>query len=118
MAYYVFKHPYVLIEDETEKHKPFYKEYDGASKNTVVPVVVYTPSVKGTSSKSRSEKKAGVCEMCIVRYSDYEEHILEKKHIFTAKEVSNYAEIDSIIEFLKKESLVGKKKTAKKQLFL
>lgn len=119
MAYYVFKHPYILVEDEAGKHRPFYKEYDGSSKNTVIPELsLAPPQRRAEEPKPRSDKKAGVCEMCIVRYSDYEEHISEKKHLTIAKEVANYAEIDQIIDFLKKEKLVAKKKTIRKKLFL
>ncbi|KAH9387358.1 uncharacterized protein NEMAJ01_2254 [Nematocida major] len=113
MEYHVFKHPYILIEDLTGKYKPFHREYSGESKETMIPVLELdsAPSQK----KARPAKKAGVCELCVTKYSDYEEHVQLPKHAQAEKShIHGYSEIDIISELLKKKK---EKRGPKKRLF-
>ncbi|KAI5184969.1 hypothetical protein NEHOM01_0520 [Nematocida homosporus] len=117
MEYHVFKNPYVLIEDATGKHRPFYKEYEGTSKENCVPKVVLAPSIPRPAGKrEKPNRRPGVCEMCVVRYQDYDQHILEKSHVKTLKEIGSYSEIDALISQLDACNARASK-SAKKRLF-
>ncbi|OAG31952.1 hypothetical protein NEDG_00427 [Nematocida displodere] len=118
MEYRVFKHPYILIEDESGRHRPFFKEYDGTTKENVVPTIVFSPNTpKGPGSKEKPIAKPGICEMCVVRYTDYNQHIAEKDHISTVKDVANYDVIDTIIKDLRNDQALKRVKSTRKQLF-
>ncbi|KAI5181943.1 hypothetical protein NEOKW01_2093 [Nematocida sp. AWRm80] len=121
MVYHIFSHPYILIEDESGKHRPFYKEYSGETKDSVVPKVLLEPVLnekkKTSDNKSRVGKRSGVCELCVVRYSDYDSHIQDKMHIITSKAVVNYTEIDSIIALLNAQKRIINRRTTRKRLF-
>lgn len=115
MEYHVFKHPYILIEDSTGKHRPFHKEYSRDSKDTMIPELVLSPQVY--NKKTKPIKKTGVCELCIVKYSNYESHIKTAKHSQVEGNITyNYAEIDKLREILKEER--AKKRQARKRLFM
>jgi len=119
MEYHVFKYPYILIEDETGKHRPFFKEYSGDSKDTTVPKFSYAhvDFHKQSAPKDKCDKKPGVCEMCVLRYSNYESHISDKKHVAAARGAASYEEVDRLILALKKEKTVRSPRGAKKRLF-
>lgn len=113
MEYHVFKHPYVLIEDSTGKYKPFHREYSRDSKETMIPLINFENL--SNPKRTRPVKKAGVCEICVMKYADYEEHIKTEKHTETERLILNrYEEIDILSELLRKERKIRK---IKKKLF-
>ncbi|KAI5170787.1 hypothetical protein NEFER03_0246 [Nematocida sp. LUAm3] len=121
MEYHVFKHPYILVEDETGRHRPFYREYDGSKKENTVPQISLSPRIEVEKGKKEvrekaSVKKAGVCEMCVSKYSDYEKHIADASHHNLTRKVCNYKEIDLLVAQIKKEER-KKKSFLKKKLF-
>lgn len=108
--YTIFKHPYILIEDIKSKHQPFYKEYTGdlPRLNLNSPTLCcpfqenkrYKPSVK------RKQTKSGFCELCYIKFSDYEKHVMEFEHREYAKDKTNYKKIDMFINsFVAPENL-------------
>lgn len=114
MEYHVFKHPYILIEDATGKHRPFHKEYSRESKETMIPELILTQQEQ--IKKTKPNKKTGVCELCVVKYSDYESHIRTAKHSQVEGNISHsYAEIDRLSEILRAEG--GRKRQVRKRLF-
>ncbi|KAI5189219.1 hypothetical protein NEMIN01_0385 [Nematocida minor] len=115
MEYHVFKHPYILIEDATGKHRPFHKEYSRDSKDTLIPEISLTR--QAPNKKIKAPKKTGICELCVAKYSDYESHIKTPKHSHVESNIMyNYAEIDALSEKLKMKRL--KKRETKKRLFI
>lgn len=106
--YITFKNPYILVEDCKNKFQPFYKEYSQQLPNFNLD----SPSLCcpfSTARRSQKPKKknpiiSGFCEMCYMRFDDYEEHVLTKEHMDFAHDDYNYRHIDLFIQdFLEKE---------------
>lgn len=99
-----FNSPYILIEDTTGKHQPFFKEYN----DTKTPYMYLTgeplgcPFLKNYNAKKKNtnkknQKKQGYCELCYVKFPDYEAHIKEDEHCKYALNDDNFREIDDLI---------------------
>lgn len=56
---YIFKHPFILIEDATEKHAPFHKEYHGKDKKCLP---VLWNSRRSTTPKTIERKEQKIKE--------------------------------------------------------
>lgn len=102
MEYYVFKHPYVLIEDEAGKCQPFHKEYKGDTKDNQVPQMAYeaAESAEASAKKKKDQKKPGLCELCLAYYSDYKRHLLDSLHKSSIDEKRDYRELDALLALL------------------
>ncbi|KAF7683626.1 Protein DBF4 like protein A [Astathelohania contejeani] len=107
--YRIFKNPYILIEDISGKHQPFYKEYE-VSKQPRLSLETRPlgcPFIENPRprqpGKAKKATKPGFCEVCYKRYSDYYEHVLMREHREYAKEYSNYQEVDEFIINFKNE---------------
>jgi DBF zinc finger len=108
MDYHIFKHPYVLIEDENGKCRPLHREYTGEGKEAQVPMLSYEKA--GSRQKSqRKGKKAGVCELCLACFSDYEGHIADPLHSESVNEHIDYNELDLLIGTLGRQRRVEEK---------
>lgn len=104
-SYRTFKSPYVQIEDCSGRMQPIFKEY---AKRT--PEINYTseiascpflPTRKAVTQSQKAKKvksKVKCCEVCCVKYTDYEEHCRTSKHVLYAIDNTNYAEIDTLIK--------------------
>lgn len=100
--YQVFKKPYILIEDVRNKYQPFYKEYantDVPRLHTDSPTLCcpFQANKKYKPSTRRRQAKEGFCEVCYVRFSNYEEHIKDFEHREFAKDDNNYKKLDVFI---------------------
>ncbi|KHN69787.1 putative DNA replication protein kinase [Ordospora colligata OC4] len=101
-GYKVFKKPYVLIEDIQNKHQPFYKEYTngGAPKlhlDSPALCCPYQTSKRYKQPGKRRQTREGFCEVCYVKFSNYEEHVKEFEHRVFAKDNTNYRKLDMFI---------------------
>ncbi|AFM98354.1 putative DNA replication protein kinase [Encephalitozoon hellem ATCC 50504] len=101
-SYKVFKKPYILIEDTKNKYQPFYKEYansDAPKLHLDSPTLCcpFQAAKKYKQSGKRRHTREGFCEVCYVRFSNYEEHIKEFEHREFARDNSNYKKLDVFI---------------------
>lgn len=101
MEYYVFKHPYLLVEDDSGRHRPFYREYSKTKE---------LPGAALKEKKREKEKRPGGCEICVVKYSNYSTHIKEEEHRRAAEETNDYSALDSLVEKMNKSAGKGIKK--------
>ncbi|CAD26653.1 hypothetical protein [Encephalitozoon cuniculi GB-M1] len=100
--YKVFKKPYILIEDCKNKYQPFYKEYANSEApklhlDSPTLCCPFQATKKYKQSGKRRHTREGFCEVCYVRFSNYEEHIKEFEHREFAKDNSNYKKLDTFI---------------------
>lgn len=98
--YKIFKSPYILIGDIKEKHQPFYKEYTKPPRlflNSPQLCCPFQEKKKFRTGLSKKPKKAGFCEVCYVKYPDYNMHVLEYEHREFARDSSNFIKIDLFI---------------------
>lgn len=99
--YQVFKKPYILIEDCKNKHQPFYKEYSSyvprLHLDSPALCCPFQVNKKYKPSGRRRHAKEGFCEVCYVRFSNYEEHIKDFEHREFAKDSNNYKRLDMFI---------------------
>ncbi|KAI5167350.1 hypothetical protein NEIG_00349 [Nematocida sp. ERTm5] len=112
MQYHVFSHPYILIEDSTGRHRPFHREYKRDSKDTMIPEI--NLSQQTLPKKQRSVKKPGLCELCVIKYADYDQHITTEKHL-KAEDRVEYGELEIIAESLR---VKGERRKPRKRLFI
>lgn len=103
--YSTFKHPYVLIEDSKNKYQPFYKEY-----TKEIPHINYeSPALccpfssarRSTKPRKRAVVKSGYCEVCFIKFDNYDEHIETKEHREYANDEAHYQKIDQFIDSIK-----------------
>lgn len=107
-GYIAFKKPYLLIEDSNAKFQPIYKEYEAEipAINLDSPELCcpFSAARRTGKNKKKSPIKSGYCEICYMKYEDYEEHIRLLEHRQYAEHDHNYRLIDVFIkEFLEKE---------------
>lgn len=99
--YVTFTHPYVLVEDAKAKYQPVYKEYlkDIPSINLDSPTLCCPFSTLKRPSRPRKKApvKSGYCEICYVKYADYDAHVSAQDHVEYAEDGRNYKKIDSFI---------------------
>ncbi|EPR78172.1 DBF zinc finger domain protein [Spraguea lophii 42_110] len=100
--YQVFTKPYLLVEDINNRFQPFYKEYEESKLIKInfqsLPLCCpFTNNKKVRSSKKRKGPKQGFCEVCYIKFTDYDEHIQENEHREYARDNSNYRDVDAII---------------------
>lgn len=117
MDYHVFKHPYILVEDETGRHRPFFREFRSESKEGTGSWAGKGAETRAAQKKEKPGKKTGVCEICVARFSDYQEHITDVTHLKIASSTVCYSEVDAIIEEISMETEKRKEKGARKKLF-
>lgn len=101
--YTTFKYPYVLIEDSKSKCQPIYKEYtkEVPSINLNSPALCcpFSNARRGDLKvKKKPQVKAGYCEICFMKFDNYESHIQTRDHREFSKDDKNYRKIDSLIE--------------------
>lgn len=102
--YKIFKSPYILIGDIKEKHQPFYKEYTKPPRlflNSPQLCCPFQEKKRFRTGLSKKTKKAGFCEVCYTKYTDYNLHVLEYEHREFAKDNSNFMKIDLFINSFK-----------------
>ncbi|KAK6090395.1 hypothetical protein P3W45_000492 [Vairimorpha bombi] len=98
--YKIFKNKYILIEDTQNIYQPFYKEYTKCPELLLTSKPLGCPFQENKKFKPGSKKKgpkAGFCEVCYTRYSDYNHHVKEYEHREFAKDDNNYKKIDQFI---------------------
>lgn len=100
--YKVFKKPYILIEDIKGKFQPFYKEYvnsDAPRLHLDSPTLCcpFQASKRYKQSGKRRHTREGFCEVCYVRFSNYDDHVKEFEHREFAKDSTNYKKLDMFI---------------------
>lgn len=100
--YQVFKKPYILVEDCKGKHQPFYKEYAVSDipklhLNSPTLCCPFQVSKRYKPSTKRRQTKEGFCEVCYVRFSNYEDHVKDFEHREFAKDANNYKRLDVFI---------------------
>ncbi|KAL6122594.1 hypothetical protein NUSPORA_00362 [Nucleospora cyclopteri] len=107
--YKTFKHPYVLVEDKRGKYQSLYKEY------LKKPPTLYLtaesigcpflpqirPKSKSTQKSKKNKIKQKYCEICLIKYEDYQAHVSATAHSNFGKDNNNYIEIDKFIEEIK-----------------
>jgi hypothetical protein len=101
--YHIFKSPYILIEDINNKHQPYHKEYssvDPPRLNLSSPPLCcpFLENKKFRSTKKNRAVKQGFCEICYLKYKDYDQHVNEQEHREFAVDNMNYKEVDEIID--------------------
>lgn len=101
--YTIFKNSYVLIEDGKNKMQPFYKEFtkDIPTIDLQSPILCCPFSSARRSPKQKSKKstvKAGYCEVCYIKYDNYNVHVDSKEHREYAEDDYNYRMIDIVIK--------------------
>lgn len=110
-SYTTFKFPYLLIEDLKGKFQPIYKEYSKAEPE----IDLYSPpqccpfsnARRSNNQNKKITPKAGYCEICYVRYDDYNLHVLRKEHREFAEDDFNYRSIDILIKDMLEKELSG-----------
>lgn len=117
MDYHVFKHPYILVEDETGRHRPFFREFRSESKEAATSWAEKGAETRTNQKKDKPGKRIGVCEICVARFSDYQEHITDNTHLKIASSTVCYDEVDAIIKEISMETEKRKEKRARKKLF-
>ncbi|EQB61721.1 protein kinase [Vairimorpha apis BRL 01] len=97
--YKIFKDKYVLIEDLKNTHQPFFKEYTKPPELSLTNAPLCCPFQKGKVFRTNKKNgpKSGFCEVCYVKYNDYNLHVREYEHREFAKDQSNYIKIDEFI---------------------
>jgi hypothetical protein len=100
--YQIFKRPYILIEDSRNKHQPFYKEYATANPpklhlDSTILCCPFQVNKRYKPSSKKRQSREGFCEVCYIKFTDYEEHILEFEHREFARDSSNYRKLDLFI---------------------
>ncbi|ELA42510.1 uncharacterized protein VICG_00609, partial [Vittaforma corneae ATCC 50505] len=106
--YTTFKFPYILIEDVKGKFQPIYKEYIRETPiiNLSSPVLCcpFSNARRSVKPMKKNQIKSGYCEVCYVKYEDYNTHIQCADHREYAEDDYNYRMIDIFIkEFLEQE---------------
>ncbi|WUR02809.1 protein DBF4-like protein [Vairimorpha necatrix] len=102
--YKIFKKKYILIEDLQGSHQPFYKEYTTPPKLSLSSKPLGCPYQENKKFKPSTKKKgpkAGFCEVCYTKFSDYDLHVREYEHREFAKDFNNYKKIDQFISSTK-----------------
>lgn len=98
--YKIFKNKYILIEDTQNTYQPFYKEYTKAPELSLTSKPLGCPFQENKKFKPSSKKKgpkAGFCEVCYSKFSDYDLHVREYEHREFAKGSNNYKKVDLFI---------------------
>lgn len=101
--YHIFKEPYILIEDTAGQLKPFHKEYpDQPPKLNLSSPPMHCPFTDKqiTVPKKKRKNKVEFCEICYLRITDYDKHIIEPEHREYARDDANYENIDALISEL------------------
>lgn len=111
-GYTTFKFPYILIEDAKGKLQPIYKEYTKEIPflNLESPILCcpFSNARRDDSKpKKKNRLKAGYCEVCYVKYEDYNTHVESNEHREYADDDYNYRQIDIFIKDLLEEELFG-----------
>lgn len=99
--YVRFKNPYILIEDAKNKFQPFYKEYSFLipyfrfdSPKLCCP---FSEARRSENPKKKTQTKTGYCEVCYVKFDNYEEHVNTQCHQEYAQDDYNYRCVDIFI---------------------
>lgn len=110
-GYTTFKFPYILIEDAKGKFQPVYKEYIKGvpAINLSSPILCcpFSNARRGPKSKKKNQLKSGYCEVCYVKYEDYDMHIQCFDHREYAKDDHNYRMIDIFVKDFLEQELYG-----------
>lgn len=107
--YTTFKHPYVLIEDTKSKYQPFYKEYqkDIPFINLSSPALCcpFSNARRATTLvKKKQLAKSGYCEICFMKFDNYDLHVNTNDHKEFSEDSYNYRKIDAFIETIRADT--------------
>lgn len=109
--YTTFKYPYLLIEDAKGKCQPIYKEYtkEIPSFRLDSPPLCcpFTNARRSTGAKRKPFAKSGFCEICYVKFEDYDEHVTGTEHREFGDDDYNYRSIDVFIKDMLEQELFG-----------